>query len=273
MSQPMDEAQFRKSIYEKHREHFDHLYRLHQFAEEAMSNYKGRAATAYETSLWLILARAFKSFDSVRRLCEVTLCEDAAVILRSLLNLLVVTRWISIDPQNRASKYLAWYWIEMYTAAEQFKDRIPPEWMPIIQKHYEEAKRRFEYKDARGRTRLAKKWYEPDAHTIYDLFVQVDLERHYHEGYRPLSGIEHSDATAYFAMIALMEKAADERRLEVHSDLFLPHYLRNSFQYFAEVFRICNQVLGVAESKKFEEIAAAGIKFHKTDMKAKGIPQ
>ncbi len=268
----MNEHEFRQSIYQKYQKHFDHLYRLHQFAEEAMCNYKDLAATAYETSLWLIFARAFKSFDSIRRLCEVVLCEDAAVVLRSLLNLLVVTRWISLDPQKRASKYLAWYWIEMHSDAEQFKDRIPPEWMPIIQNHYEDAKRQFEYKDAKGRHRLAEKWYEPDAYTIRDLFAQVDLEKQYEEGYKPLSGVEHSDATAYFAMIAPMQKDGDEKRLEVHSDLFVPHYLRNVFQYFADVFRICNQALSVADAEKFEEIVAAGINFYEADMEAKRIP-
>lgn len=271
MSQPMDEAEFKRSVYEKYKEHFDHLYRLHQFAEQAMCSYKSRAETAYEVSLWLILARAFKSFDSIRRLCEVVLCEDAGVILRSLLNLLVVTRWISLDPQKRAGKYLAWYWIDMHASAQQFKDRIPREWMPVIQKHYDKVKTQFEYKDAKGRTRLAKKWYEPEAHTIYDLFVEVDMKKHYEEGYAPLSGIEHSDATAFFGMVAPMDKAGGERRLEVHSDLFVPHYLRNAFQYFAEIMRICNQALALADAKELDEIVAPGIDFYKADMKARGI--
>jgi hypothetical protein len=33
----------------------------------------------------------------------VALCEDAAVILRCLLNLLVVTRWIALRPDGPAS--------------------------------------------------------------------------------------------------------------------------------------------------------------------------
>ena len=237
-----------------------------------MSNFKSRAATANAVSLWLILARAFKSFDSIRRLCEVALCEDAGVILRSLLNLLVVTRWISIDPQQRARKYLAWYWIDMHVSAQQFKDRIPSQWMPVIQKQYNRVKHQFEFKGANGRTRLAKKWYEPEARTIYDLFVQVGMKKHYEEGYAPLSGIEHSDTAAFFGMLAPMGKAGDERRLEVHSDLFVPHYLRNAFQYFVDIFRIANQSLPLADSKKFEEIVAVGIDFYRADMEARGIP-
>lgn len=271
MTQPLDEAQFRRSIYEKYKEHFDHLYRLHQFAEQAMGEFKSHAATAYEVSLWLIFARAFKSFDSIRRLCEVALCEDAGVILRSFLNLLVVTRWISLDPKKRAAKYLAWYWVDMHASAQQFKDRIPPEWMPVIQKNYARVKKQFEYKDAKGKTRLAKKWYEPEAHTIFELFVQVDMKKHYEEGYAPLSGIEHTDTTAFFGMLVPMGKGGEKGRLEVQSDMFVPHYLRNAFQYFAEIFRIVNGALPLADAKQLEEIVAAGIDFFRNDMQARGI--
>ena len=271
MTQPLDEAQFRRSIYEKYQEHFDHLYRLLQFAEQAMGNFKGHAATAYEVSLWLIFARAFKSFDSIRRLCEVVLCEDAGVILRSLLNLLVVTRWISLNPQKRASKYLAWYWMDIYVFAQRFKHRIPPEWMPVIEKNYARVKKQFEYKDAKGKTRVAKEWYVPEAHTIYDLFVEVDMKKHYEECYAPLSGIEHTDTTAFFGMLVPMGKTGEKGRLEVQSDLFVPHYLRNAFQYFAEIFRIVNEALPLADAKQLGEIVAAGIDFYKTDMQAKGI--
>lgn len=268
----MDENEFREANYKKFQKHFDHLYRLHQFAEEAMSKYKGKAPTAYETSCWLILARAFKSFDSIRRLCEVALCEDAGVVLRSLLNLLAITRWISVDPQNRSSRYLMWYWVEMQSAAEIFKSSVPSDWIPVIQEHYEKAKALFEYKDAKQRTRMPDQWYQPEANTIRDLFTQVDLEKQYEEGYKPLSGIEHSDATAYFAMIGTMEKGGECKNLEVHSDLFVPHYLRNTFQYFADIFEICNRALAIADAGEFGALVGAGIEFYKADMKAHGIP-
>jgi hypothetical protein len=98
------------------------------------------------------------------------------------------------------------------------------------------------------------------------------VKKHYEQGYAPLSGIEHSDTTAYFGMLVTMGKAGEKGRLEVHSDLFVPHYLRNAFQYFAEIFRIVNGALPFADAKQPEEIVAAGIDFYKADMKAKGIP-
>ncbi len=172
---PLTENEFRKMIYERYRNHFDHIRLLHQFAEDSICNYRGFAATAYVASLQLIFPRAFKSFDSVRRLCEVASCEDAAVVLRSLLNLLAVTRWISLDPEKRASRYLAWYWIQMHLDAEGLKDKVPSSWITTIGERYDAVKAQFEYKDAKGRTRMAKHWHEPEATNIRDLFVQVGL--------------------------------------------------------------------------------------------------
>jgi hypothetical protein len=266
----MSEEQFKRSIYERYREHFDHLYALLALAEQSMHTYRGFTGDHYQGALVLIFPRAFKSFDSVRKLCEIVYCEDAAVVLRSLLNLLVVTRWIALDPQSRAKKYFAWYWIEMHREAEWVRDIASAEWMADIEKHYNEIKPQFEYRDKQGRAKMARQWYEPEAHSIRDLFKEVGLEGQYEEGYRSLSGIEHSNAMAFFGMIAKAEKEGDERRIEVHSDLFLPHYLRNAFQYFADIFRICNKTNPLTDGRNLEEIIEAGIKFYATDMRTRG---
>jgi len=266
MTKLLDEKQFRSAICQKHQPYFNHTWNLFEFAQEAMGTFSKANVTSYETVLWLVLARAFKSFDSIRRLCEIAHCEDAGVILRSLLNLLAIVRWISIEPEKRAPKYLAWYWIEMRKDAEINKTRIPPEWVQKIEKHYAKSKRLFEYKDGRGKDRMAKKWHQPEAHNIEDLFKQVDLEKQYEEGYRILSGLEHSDATSYFAMVAGMEKGENTRSLSLHNDLFVPHYLRNAFQYFADIFRICNKGLNLAGEERFEATVQAGLEFFRTEM-------
>ena len=272
MPEELDEKQFTEMIRGRYREHFDHCYRLHQIAADSLRRYKGFTGDPYQAALVLIYPRAYKSFDSVRRLCEVASCEDAAVILRCLLNLMVVTRWISLEPQKRARRYLAWYWVAMHRQAEQFREAIRPAWVADIQNHFNAVRSQFEYKDGKGQTKFAKHWYEPEAHSIRDLFKEVGLEKDYEEGYRPLSANEHSDVMAFFAMVAEAENKTGERKLEVQSDLFLPHYLRNAFQYFADIFRICNKAIALADNKKLEDIVTAGITFYKADMQAKGIP-
>lgn len=271
MTGAMSEDKFREILYQKYREHFDHFYRLFSFAQEAVHNYRSFTTSNYDSSLNLIFGRAYKSIDSIRRLCEVASCEDAAIILRSLLNLLAVTRWISLDPVPRSNKYLAWYWVGMHADAREFGPIVPPSSIPLIEGRYQAIKSLFEYKDAKGQTRMPHKWYQPEANSIRDLFVQVGLEKQYDEGYKPLSGIEHSDSSAFFAMVASMDKTGDERRIEIHSDLLLPHYLRNGFQYFADIFRICNQTIPLANAEQLEQIASAGLGFYKTDMVARGM--
>ena len=268
---PISEEEFRKITVRKYREHFEHVYTLYDFTQEALGKYKGFMPTAYHVSLALILPKAFKSFDAIRRLCEVASCEDAAVILRSLLNLLVVTRWTSRDQARRAKKYLAWYWVAMHSDAERFKDRIPSNWIPIIQSHFDRIKKQFEYKDAKGKTRMAMHWYQPEVRTLRDMFVEADLEKHYEEAYKPLSGIEHSDATSYLPMLMSLERKDGEKRLEIQSDVNVPDYLRNAFQYFAEIFRLCNRTNRIADEPKLEQIISEGMKFYKADMQSRGI--
>lgn len=271
MTEPMDENRFKEMTIAKHREQFDYFYRLHQLAQDSLGNYKGFAGDHYQATLQLIFPRAYKSFDSIRRLCEVASCEDAAVILRCLLNLMVVTRWISLEPQRRAGKYLAWYWVEMNREAEQFKRNVPAAWVADVQKHYQACKRMFEHNDKQGRSRMAKHWYEPEAHSIRDLFKEVGLEQQYEEGYRSLSGVEHSDALAFFAMVARTERKEGERKIEIQSDLFVPDYLRNGFQYFADIFRTCNKTIALANATQLEQIVNEGMKFYETDMRNRGI--
>jgi hypothetical protein len=268
-TQPLSEGEFKRRIYEKHKEYFDHLYRLHEFAEQSLINSKSLAAGSYESALQLILPRAFKSYDAIRRLCEAALCEDAGVVLRSLMNLTAVTRWISLDPQKRAKRFLDWHWIEMHHTIANFQ----PTWAPAIEKGYAEVRPQFEYKDRKGRARVADRWYQPEAKTIRCIFEQVGLEKQYEEGYKILSGVEHADVTAFFAMFAEAELAGQEWKLAVHSELFLRPYLRNAFQFFADVFGTCNVTLHIADATRLREIVSGGINFYKADMQARGTPR
>jgi hypothetical protein len=51
-----------------------------------------------------------------------------------------------------------------------------------------------------------------------------------------------------------------------------PSYLRNAFQYFGDIFTICNATIALTDGNKLKEIVAQGKAFHEGDMRAKGIP-
>lgn len=271
MVQPSkEEIEFREFIHTKFKEHFKPLLRLHHFAELSLTRYRGFTKDHYDASLVLIFPRAYKSYDSIRRLCEVALCEDAAVILRCLLNLLVVTRWISLDPKARAEKYLRWYWIEMHREAEGAQGLVPASHLKEIQTKYAAYKSLFEYTDPKGQVKVVKQWYMPEANSILDMFKEVAMEDHYNEGYRPLSGVEHSDAMAYFAMVGGSETSADRRVLAIQSDLFVPAYLRNAFQYFGDIFKLCAKTIPLCDPRELDQIVTEGMNFYSADMKAHG---
>lgn len=272
MPNPTAEADFKAAIYKAHRNHFDHVYQLHQIAQDAVLSFRTWTDTPYRASLSLIFARAFKSFDSVRRLCEIASCEDAAVILRSLLNLMAVTRWLSLKPSVRARKYLHWYWVQMHLDAQRLQGVIPAQLIPVIERQYQRVKAQFEYIGKNGEKKHAKKWHEPDAGNIHELFLQVGLEQQYEEAYRPLSGIEHSDATAFFAMVRGAGQRGPEKRLEVQSDIFVPHYLRNAFQYFGDICEVCNRTIPLFDDAKLKKVIAEGKAFYQADLKARGMP-
>jgi hypothetical protein len=267
MPEPLTEEQFREGVYAKYRDHFDHVWMLHQLAESAIQTYRTFADTHHKAAQSLIFGRAYKSFDSIRRLCEVASCEDAGVLLRNLLNLLAVTRWISIDPPARAKRYFDWYWVSLKIDADKFPDQVPRSWLPSIQTNFDRVRPQFEYKNRRNQLRFAKHWYQPEASTIADLFEQVQMKREYEEAYSPLSSIEHSDINAFFAMTANVDRTGDERRLEIQSDLFVPHYLRNAFQYFADIFKICNLTIPLSDAAKLDVVIQSGVAFYADDIK------
>ncbi|MGB6845847.1 MAG: DUF5677 domain-containing protein [Candidatus Acidiferrales bacterium] len=261
------EGGLREGILQKYKGHFAHFHDLQQICEWSLVRYRDIARGAYHASLQLICPKALKSYDSIRRLCEIASCEDAAVILRSLLNLLVVTRWISLDGENRARKYLDWYWVQLHRDAERFHDVVPAEWLREIDGRYHAVKVRFEVKGKQGKAKMVKHWYQPEANTIFDMFQAVDMQREYEEAYQLLSGFEHSDCISYFPMLREADRKEGGTELAVHSDIFVPHYLRNAFQYFAGIFQICNDTMVLADPMKFEAIVAAGISFYADHMK------
>lgn len=262
MDNPSTEEEFRKMIQAKYPDHFTHVYALHQLAESSLQSYKSFTSNHYQGSLVLIFGRAYKCYDSIRRLCEIALCEDAGVLLRSLLNLMVVTRWISQDPQTRAKRYFDWYWVSQNTYAQKFPGHVLPKRLLIIQKHFNAVRLQFEYEDKKGRVKFAKHWYEPDARSIRDLFEKVELTEHYEDLYGPLSSIEHSDIDAFLGMTRDMRRGGTGSRIEMSDDKPIPHYLRNAFQYFGDIFRICNASISIAECAKLEQALERGVAFY-----------
>jgi len=261
----MDEEQYKTMIVEKYQGDFHHCYRLHQFVQAALQNNKWFTKNHHDAALLYIRPRSFKAYDSVRRLCEVAACEDAAVVLRSLVNLRAVARWISlIDPEKRSKKYLAWYWIERHERATESPAKFSAADIANIQARFDVEKTQFEFINKKGKPAFAKTWYQPEAMTIFDLFQQAGIEDVYERAYRPLSATEHSDVMAYLPMFANAKMVDGETKLEIQSDSNVATYLQAAFQSFADILRTCDMTIPLAEGTELRDIVIAGMEFYKS---------
>jgi hypothetical protein len=109
----------------------------------------------------------------------------------------------------------------------------------------------------------------PDVNSIFDMFKEVGMESHYNEGYKPPFGLEHSDEMAYFAMVGDSEQSEGDRELAIQSDLLIPVYLRNAFQYFGNIFRMCNKTIALADGKELGLIVDEGMNFYASELRSK----
>jgi len=267
----MDEEQYKTMIVEKYQGDFDHCYRLHQFVQAALVNNKWFTKNHHDAAVLYIRPRAFKAYDSVRRLCEVAACEDAAVVLRSLVNLRAVARWISlVDPEKRSKKYLGWYWIERHERATESPEKFSAAEIANIQARFDVEKTQFEFTNKKGNA-FAKTWYQPEAMTIFDLFKQAGIEDVYQNAYRPLSATEHSDVMAYLPMFANAKMVDGETKLEVQSDANVAKYLQAAFLSFADILRTCDMTIPLAEGTEVRDIVIAGMEFYKSKSLPKAV--
>jgi hypothetical protein len=258
---PLEEGEFTEMIQHKYMDYFSHLFVLHQLAASSLQSFLGKIDNHHQATCSLVFGRAFKSFDSIRRLCMVASTEDASILLRSLLNLVVITRWISIDQSARSQRYLEYYWFSLKEKAEKYPGFASKERMKEINANYERVRHHFEWRDSKGKLQTAKTWYQPAANTLRDMFAEVDMEDHYDGAYSPLSSIEHSDAHAFAQMLPGLRTATGTTNLKLHQDVMIPSILRNAFQYFAEIFALCNCAIPLADQDQLNGIRKEGFNF------------
>ena len=142
----------------------------------------------HERDLSLLVSAAFgkglKTFDAITRLCLLGFGEDALVLLRSNINLLINIAYIlsSENPIDRASDFIAFSYKERVKYLKIAFDKPNP-WTPRIPP--DEIDRR------------AKSWGKITIETK----AKAVPSFYYTQGYRFYSSIEHSDAWALSAYI------------------------------------------------------------------------
>jgi hypothetical protein len=131
------------------------------------------------------LGKAMKSFEAVHELCLKGWGEDALILLRSNVNLLINLGYILGDdePVERATDFIAHSYRERVKYLKAAHDASPP-WKSSLTEEESEDR--------------AKRW---DSVKIKERADRVP-KFHYSQGYKLYSSIEHSDAVALNGYIA-----------------------------------------------------------------------
>lgn len=220
---------------------------MRTLARARRSCHQRRWAEECQLCLVLLFQKGFKSLWSILRLCEAQLTDDAAVVLRSLFNLLVVARWLGRERQQRPRWYMAWFGI----VAGRFLQANPErrQTLPELQAMAADAEAFF-HPDGPTPGKVPRQWH---GSSIRRMAAEVGLETHYAVVYSGLSSIEHSD---FFSYLTVLQPAPNQLTVKLWSNAMLADYLAFGLVYFAALFDEWNSEFHViAELRQIVEDA------------------
>jgi hypothetical protein len=185
-----------------------------------------------------LLGKAMKSFQAIERLCLLGFGEDATVLLRSNVNLLVNLAYIVGDsnPNERAREFVADAWIRYAKFMKgAFDVEVDPKASP------------FSIEELKS---LAERWCELG---IADRAKRLP-EHHYRIGYKFYSSIEHSDALALFGYLSDWNEVGPQIESgpsDSHVEIVLVH----SAEVMATVLYYVCRYWGIDRPDIFAELA------------------
>jgi hypothetical protein len=196
------------------------------------------------------LGKAMKTFQAIERLCLLGYGEDAAVLLRTNVNLLINTAYIVTDekPNDRAAEYIADAWRQFRTFMRKaYAKEVDPADLPFPLERL---------------TELSERWRAVSIETR----AQRIPQHHYQTGYRFYSSIEHSDALAVGGYLG--DHTETRQRIESgpsdsHIEVVLAHsadVMANILSYVCRYWKIERQDIFDDLGRLFREFTAATAK-------------
>ena len=188
--------------------------------------------------------KAQKTFQAVTRLCALGYGEDALILVRSNINLLINLVYILADPERlqRAKEFRASSVCARASFIETAYDGQQPAW--IQDANMEEMK-----KDA-------KKWNSTKIYTrAKSLPASADL-LHYKQGYRFYSSLEHADMMGIDAYIC--DRDQPGYRITGTSDQYLGIALAHNFYVMRDLLSIILHYFDIQRLDIREQLTAAG---------------
>ena len=253
-----DEAEFTEWLEtRKYPEHFKRAKLLRSKSEDALvKGGQAPSGSAYAKAVALIFGKAYKSYVSAIYLGARGLTEDMGVVIRSLLNLYIIAKWIGTkDREARAMRYLEWFWVEMYQLLDLIP--VPQSSRDDIEQEHRRVRPLFEYVGKTRDRRMPDTWHGSN---IKQMASEVGLTQHYQIVYKPLSAYEHSSSLAYFGMLSDAGREGGTLiRLRDHQ--FVPFYLGYGYQYLAGTLWIWNDQYSAFDAAVLETELKEGVAF------------
>jgi hypothetical protein len=184
---------------QKYRKHFELCDELLSLALQA-SPWLPDPSQTYGEVITAFFIKALSSFRGVILLCEAGFGYEAGLIVRSLLNLSILVKWTEQEKEERAYRFLGWFWKQRTDYIKSTGKTATA----IGQAAWDKVKHLFKKTDQYwyGKTRirqLAASLKEdtppPDGYGSW-------AELHYVKAYTVLSDIEHSNPIASSAFLA-----------------------------------------------------------------------
>lgn len=130
--------------------------------------------------VYLFMNRGFDMAESIFLLCEEGNLEDAAIILRSFIELLIDFKWIMRRKEPRSKRYFWWMNVLNYRMLQERRKRPQLSLFPddldhhvdAIERLYKESMRRFRYRRSWSDKSLQKRAEEAGESDLYEGFYR-----------------------------------------------------------------------------------------------------
>ena len=225
----------------------NHNRRLAALFSEPMSNMRVPGQLKALKPLFLsLLWKGLRTHGAVLTLSQVPDGENAAILVRSLFNLVVNTAWIWLFPEKRARRaemFMDYFYVEQRRTAEIF------EWTPdkpggasviraadvYTQQIYEHAER---VTLKHGYSKRPGEWSK---RSLRAMSQEVGMEPHYEFIYQLLSASEH---TTYSSTLNYLTPTADGVIVDPRpTEWMIPTILTTAFELLASLAEASNEIL------------------------------
>lgn len=237
----MTPAEYKAGMWDRHRPAFT-LFQDTLHCVEAVIAHPRDIEPTFARALDMLFIQGYKSFSSIYLLCVRGHGEDAATILRRLLELSAQAIYLARDPsesvrEERGGRYVAYHWAQVRDILDSDLDReVKQYWQDMFELH-------------KGLISFDKNGNPTDwwgTRRMIDLFKLIDFEHIYRGDYAFLSKMAHG--TSQGILVDYRRARAD-----IRSDHFVRIALVSSCSYILGMARVWNDHFGLLDEAVIEQ--------------------